>query len=92
MSLIPDDNRSGIIFDSIVWRGDFMVEVSYTEERNRGDGVCQVTTLVVDRRKLAEQYRSFIEALVDIVDEGEVVLLNPPEQISRQGNEDVSSQ
>lgn len=90
MSLLPDDQRSGIIFDSMIWRGDYMVEVSYTEERNRGDGICQVTTLVIDRRKLEEQYRQLIEALVDFVDEGSVILRNPPETIRRVITSEIS--
>jgi hypothetical protein len=85
-----DDRASGIVFDSIVWRGDYMVEISYTEERNRGDGVCQVTTLVIDRRKIEDHYRDFIEALVEFVDQGEVVLRNPPERVSRRADENVS--
>jgi hypothetical protein len=83
MSLTPDDQRTGLIFDSMIWRGDFMVEISYTEERDRGDGVCKVTTLVIDRRKLDEHYRQLIESLVDFVDQGEVILRNPPDSIRR---------
>jgi hypothetical protein len=90
MSLIPDDDRTGIIFDSMIWRGDFMVEISFTEDRDRADGVCKVTTLVIDRRKLDEHYRQLIEALVEFVDEGQVILRNPPEVIRRTVTPEVS--
>jgi hypothetical protein len=89
-SITPDDDRSGLIFDSIIWRGDFMIEISFTEERDRGDGVCKVTTLVIDRRKLDDHYRQLIEALVEFVDEGQVVLRNPPETIRREVRENIS--
>jgi hypothetical protein len=90
MAFAPDDQRTGLIFDSMIWRGDYMVEISYTEERDRGDGVCKVTTLVIDRRKLDELYQQLIEALVEFVDQGEVVLRNPPETIRRTVTSDFS--
>jgi hypothetical protein len=90
MSLTPDDPRTGLIFDSMIWRGDYMVEISYTEERDRGDGVCKVTTLVIDRRKLEEHYQQLIESLIEFVDQGEVILRNPPDMIRRAVTSDIS--
>lgn len=90
MSITPDDQNSGLIFDSMIFRGDFMIEISYTEERDRGDGICKVTTLVVDRRKLDDHYRQLIEALVEFVDQGSVILRNPPELVSRRAAENIS--
>jgi hypothetical protein len=90
MSITPDDQRSGLIFDSMIWRGDYMVEISFTEERDRGDGICKVSTLVVDRRKLEDHYRLLIEALVEFVDEGQVILRNPPEMVRRGVTEKIS--
>jgi hypothetical protein len=90
MSFTADDQRSGLIFDSVIWRGEHMVEISFTEERDRGDGVCKVSTLVIDWRKLEGQYRQLIDVLVDFVDEGQVILRNPPERISRRASENIS--
>lgn len=82
---MPDDERSGLVFDSIIWRGEFMVEVSFTEERDRGDGVCLVRTYVVDRRKVPELYQQLVEALVEFTDEVAVILRNPPEKVPLHG-------
>ena len=82
---MADDARTGIIFDSVIWRGDHMVEISYTEERDRGDGACLVRTLVIDRRKLPEHDKGLIDTLIEFIDEGEVIVRNPPERLSRRG-------
>jgi hypothetical protein len=80
---VADHARSGLIFDSVIWRGEEWIEVAFTEERHRGEGVCKVTTLVVQTRKVAEYYRLFVEALVELTDEIETVLIAPPETITR---------
>lgn len=77
------DEPGGRIYDSIVWRGDHMIEVSYTEEHNRGPGCCIVSTLVIPHSKVPEQYQEFLEALTTLVDDGCVVVRDPPGVIPR---------
>lgn len=89
MSVVPivsaDDRETGIIYDSLIWAGNNMIELSYTEEHNRGDGACLVTTLVIDVRKLEVEYQELLDALGQLVDSGTIVVRNPPKTIpSRQ--------
>lgn len=58
-----------------------MVEISFTEESDRGENIALVKTLVIDRRKSPAYYREFVQALVDFVNEGLVILRDPPETI-----------
>lgn len=87
MSLVPsaDDPRTGIIYDSLIWRGNRMIELSYTEEHDRGENACLVTTLVIDSRKVEVEYQELLDALGGLVESGSIVVRNPPKSIpSRQ--------
>jgi hypothetical protein len=75
------DEQNGRIYDSIIWRGDRMIEISYTEDYNRGPGCCLVTTLVIPHSKLPDQYRELIDAITTFVDDGEIAVRNPPDVI-----------
>lgn len=67
-----DDPESGLVFDSVAWHGDFMVQVAFVKEINRFDGGCEGTIYTIDRRKVPVEYREVIEALVALVDAVEV--------------------
>lgn len=74
------DPNTGLAFESVLFR-DRYVEVSFTEERDRGNGIARVQTMVVDPTKLPSEYGDLIDSLVAFVDAASVALRNPPERI-----------
>lgn len=79
------DPQTGVVFESVMFRNQF-IEVSFTEEADRGDGVARVQTIVVDAaRRIPAEHQAFIAALTDLVDAAGVALRNPPDELRRGG-------
>lgn len=75
---------AGTLFESIMFRGD-VLEISYTESHDRGEGVAMVRTLIVEApRKVPQEYADFMDALQALVDAGQLALRNPPERLERR--------
>lgn len=51
-----------------------MIEVSFTEERDRGDGVALVRTVVCDRSLIKQYHDDLVVSLTDLVEQAQVVL------------------
>jgi hypothetical protein len=81
MTVQGGDRRTGVVFESLIFRGEF-VEVSFTEEAERGDQIAMVKTMAVNaQRHIPVQLAELIEALMEFVDAAQVALRNPPNTI-----------
>jgi hypothetical protein len=66
------DKNTGVMFESVLFRMD-CIEVSWTEERDRGDQNLLVRTRIVNgARLIPDEYNALIEAIGRFVDAAEV--------------------
>ena len=79
---MSENAERGLVFESLMFR-DNLVEVSFTEEGDRGDGVARIQTLIIDGRKVRDEHEELMDALGSFVDAALVVLRNPPERLRR---------
>lgn len=74
------DPESGVLFEQVLFQEGDLLNITYTEKHERGDGVAVVRTVVVDgQRTVPVQYAEFMDALQALVDESLRALRNPPE-------------
>ena len=62
----------------MLFRPDGMVEITYAEKAELTPSVSVVKTIVLERAKFAEDVQDIEMALFELVDEGLLVLRNPP--------------
>lgn len=76
------DRESGMAMESVIFRAG-LLEVSFTEEHHRNNGIINVQTLVWDPRHpaTAEKYDRFMADLVDLIETAQIALRNPPDEI-----------
>ena len=80
MSAIDPD--TGIAYESILFP-DRHVEISFTEEPDRGEGIARIQTLIIDGpARVPNEWAAMIAALTALVDAGRVALRNPPDTIA----------
>jgi hypothetical protein len=74
-------SATGLSFETVVFH-DRYTQVSYTEERDRGEGVAMVRTVIIDGpEKIPVEHQELIEALTAYVDAAQVALRNPAPKI-----------
>lgn len=78
---IAGKTNDGVIFESVIFRED-LVEVSFTEEHDRGEGIALIKTVLVDaKRKVPTETDQLLLALQMFVDAARVALRSPPDEV-----------
>lgn len=79
--MLPELPDSDLLVQSVTFRPDGLIEITYSEERERSKYASIIRTMLVERRLFEEEVRALESDIRDLVDEGYVLLRDPPKTL-----------
>lgn len=77
--MLPElSQEEDVMVQSVTFRPDGLLEITYSESRERSNYASIIRTMLVERRLFEEDVRNLESDIRDLIDEGYVLLRNPP--------------